>query len=240
MRPKEVIQVTAVSISIVWAVVLGIVLGAAHWTEPTSDWPPPKVLDNVLRITAEGETLGSAVLMKDGYVATNFHVLSAASTGMQVRTRNSDEGVEIQSALADPDTDAGIVRSGMRGGGLEFYSGPVPVGTTVYAAGYPLGGNLVVTKGNYMGPADFRSWIRHTAQTMNGMSGGAVLMQLEGNWVLIATMTGVNVQSVEGSPFGGPWGSSGMTVGVPFLGLSTPAKDHLALMQRSIDVETGE
>lgn len=72
---------------------------------------------------------------------------------------------------------------------LPLYHGQVPQGTLVFGGGYPLGWRLTITHGLWQGPimanSKYINFYRHTAPTMFGDSGSALIAYLEGKWQIV-------------------------------------------------------
>jgi serine protease Do len=154
----------------------------------------------VVRIVAEGSFVdpqygqqynaagsGSGFFISpDGIAVTNNHVVTGAAF-LQVYVNGEDEprnakvlGVSECSDLAVIDVD---------GDGypyLDWYDGDLAVGTTIYAAGFPLGVEEytlldgIISKADADGESDWSSVdsvIEHSADTLPGNSGGPIVTE---------------------------------------------------------------
>jgi len=154
----------------------------------------------VVRIVAEGSFVdpqygqqynsagsGSGFFISpDGIAVTNNHVVTGAAF-LQVYVDGEDQprnakvlGVSECSDLAVIDVD---------GGGypyLDWYDGDLKVGTTIYAAGFPLGVEEytlldgIISKADADGESDWSSVdsvIEHSADTLPGNSGGPIVTE---------------------------------------------------------------
>jgi len=100
--------------------------------------------------SAQSDTGSGVVLSGDGYLLTNNHVVSAASSGGTIRaTFNDGTSAAARIVGTDPASDLAVVkvaRSGLRAATLGS-SATLKVGDPVLAIGSPLGLSGTVTSG---------------------------------------------------------------------------------------------
>lgn len=94
--------------------------------------------------TCDLESSGSGVVVADGYVVTNAHVVAGSSSG-GVRVTGIAGQVDATVVLFDPALDVAVLHAPhLQGVALRFASSEPTRGTVGVALGYPGGGNLTV------------------------------------------------------------------------------------------------
>lgn len=139
--------------------------------------------------------LGSGVIIDDGLVLTNHHVIARAS---DIRVRTAD-GRELQAEVvgSDPKSDLAVLRLQGNTQGLRVIrlgdSSKVRLGEVVLAVGNPFGVGQTVTMGIVsakgradVGIVDYENFIQTDAAINPGNSGGA-LVNLRGELVGVNT-----------------------------------------------------
>lgn len=136
--------------------------------------------------------MGSGFLVKDGVVATNFHVIEGGFSA-SVKNVDSDSPVTVDGILAaDPDQDLALLKvSGLHGAPLPMATGKtVEIGERVYAVGNPKGLQGTFSEGIVSAKRSehSRTLVQITAPISPGSSGGPVLDK-DGAVIGIATAT---------------------------------------------------
>jgi Do/DeqQ family serine protease len=134
----------------------------------------------------ESTSLGSGVIVRDGYVLTNYHVVEAADA-IEVALADG-RATAAQVVGTDPETDLAVLR-------LPKTMGPLPVATlgsdatlkvgdVVLAIGNPFGVGQTTTQGivsalgrNRLGLNAYENFIQTDAAINPGNSGGALIDQ---------------------------------------------------------------
>ena len=155
-------------------------------------FPPEHVLQNVgrVRVNVEnGPTIGSAVHIRNDEWATAAHVLKNKYS-MYITSENAKPGANKHNTIMErklnSTTDSGYFRAGMIPPyPLTQFGRPPKRGTKVWAVGYAIGQGLMITEGRVMGINKRTGWITHTAASISGMSGGALLSCYENEWTLV-------------------------------------------------------
>lgn len=169
--------------------------------------------------------MGSGFIVKDGVVATNFHVIEGGSSAI-AKNVDSDKPLNVDGILAtDPDQDLALLKvTDLRGAPLPMATGkPAEIGQRVYAVGNPKGLQGTFSEGIVSAKRsdNSRTLVQITAPISPGSSGGPVLDK-DGAVIGIATATlkdGQNLNFAVGvdalaallagskgdvKPFGGP------------------------------------
>lgn len=128
-----------------------------------------------LLIKAEGVGNGSGFFVKENLIATNIHVVAAATSVsaelVETKTEFTVEGV----AAFDTKNDLVILKITGEGTSLPLGdSNSVESGDVVQVVGYP-GGKYKVTEGPIRSIRNSDKWIRMSLMTVAGNSGGPVL-----------------------------------------------------------------
>jgi S1-C subfamily serine protease len=155
---------------------------------------------------AQGAALGSGVIVNgQGYIVTNNHVVSGASSIQVMLANGSKETAQLVGA--DPSNDLAILKIAVPQGGLSVAtlgdSSQLKVGQEVLAIGNPLGDTQTVTNGivsalkrtvsEGQGGPTISNAIQTDAPINPGNSGGA-LIDLQGNVVGIPTLIAIDPQ----------------------------------------------
>ena len=140
---------------------------------------------------------------KEGYIATNFHVIGDMETGeicddIEIRGVNGDDSKTYTARVVaeDPDNDLAILKIEEMIYDIPYSIGNdiVDVAEKVYSYGYPLthmlGSELKYTSGEINGKTGFDGdprFLQHTATLQPGNSGGP-LFNVDGDIIGINTL----------------------------------------------------
>ena len=151
-----------------------------------------------------GAAIGSGVIVNSqGYIVTNNHVVSGATTIQVILSNGTKEPAQL--AGADPNYDLAVLKIAVPQGGLAVAtlgdSTQLKVGQEVLVIGNPLGITQTVTDGivstlkrsvsEGQGAPTIQNAIQTDAPINPGNSGGA-LVDLQGNVVGIPTLTAID------------------------------------------------
>lgn len=158
-------------------------------------FPPEEILQNVGRVrvdTKGGPTIGSAVYVRPGEWATAAHVIKNKYP-LYITSENGKAGVTKSNTITrralDSTTDSGYFKANVRARyPIGRWGHPPRRGAKVWAVGYAIGQGLMITEGRVMGINKRTGWITHTAASISGMSGGALLTCYDNEW----TVVGIN------------------------------------------------
>lgn len=165
-----------------------------------------KVKSAIVRVTNVGTGLGSGVTIRaDGYIVTNYHVVSGASSLTVTLADGHTVGAKLVGT--DPVDDIAVVKINASKLPTASFgsSGALVIGQTVLAIGNPLGIGTTVTDGivsalnrtvdeGQNGPRTTGS-ILHAVQTsaaINPGNSGGALVNLAGQVIGIPTLTAVD------------------------------------------------
>jgi S1-C subfamily serine protease len=173
------------------------------------------------RVVNQGN-LGSGVLIRDGYVLTNYHVVSAAT---EIAAQLTD-GRVVRAVLigSDPDTDLAVLKIDAADlpAAVIGEVGQLQVGDPVLAIGNPLGIGQSVTLGivsatgrRRLNISTYENFIQTDAAINSGNSGGA-LVDARGRLV------GINAAMLS------------RRIGAEGIGFAIPADVALDVMQQII------
>jgi serine/threonine protein kinase len=198
------------------ALLVGIVLllvavssGGEADTIAMSDETQAKVSESTIKIEAEGSFAypndtwrswigqGSGVILDDtGIALTSHHVVAGAGT-LQVQVGNEEEPYIARLLGSSECLDLAVID--IEGEGfatLNWYDGKIEPGLTIFAAGFPGGEEITLSRGLVTDPevsgetswASLNTVIEHDAEINPGSSGGP-LVTVQGN------MLGINYRS---------------------------------------------
>ena len=128
-----------------------------------------------LLIRAEGVGAGSGFFIKENLIATNIHVVAAATSVSAELVETKTEFIVEGVAAFDTKNDLVILK--IAGEGMPFPIGDndlLQTGDIVQVVGYPRG-KYKVTKSSIHSIRDSDKWIRVKIKTAEGNSGGPVL-----------------------------------------------------------------
>lgn len=133
---------------------------------------------------------GSGFFVAPDKIVTNMHVVS--SPGIIFAKLSDDETIWTVEGVTAFDIENDLVILKIAGEGVPLpigNSGAVKKGETVYAIGYPGGGDYKLTEGIIWNSRYKDRWIQTTAETARGNSGGPVLND-SGEVIGISTRVG--------------------------------------------------
>ena len=163
----------------------------------------PSIVEVYVTLT-QGAALGSGVIVDSrGYIITNNHVVSGATTIQVILSNGTKEPAQL--AGADANYDLAVLKIAVPKGGLSVAtlgdSTQLKVGQEVLVIGNPLGITQTVTNGivsalkrsvsEGQGAPTIQNAIQTDAPINPGNSGGA-LVDLQGNVVGIPTLTAID------------------------------------------------
>ncbi len=163
----------------------------------------PSIVEVYVTLT-NGAALGSGVIVNSqGYIVTNNHVVSGATTIQVILSNGTKEPAQL--AGADAAYDLAVLKIAVPKGGLSVAtlgdSTQLKVGQEVLVIGNPLGITQTVTNGivsalkrsvsEGQGAPTIQNAIQTDAPINPGNSGGA-LVDLQGNVVGIPTLTAID------------------------------------------------
>ena len=163
----------------------------------------PSIVEVYVTLT-NGAAIGSGVIVNSqGYIVTNNHVVSGATTIQVILSNGTKEPAQL--AGADAAYDLAVLKIAVPKGGLSVAtlgdSTQLKVGQEVLVIGNPLGITQTVTNGivsalkrtvsEGQGGATIHNAIQTDAAINPGNSGGA-LVDLQGNVVGIPTLTAID------------------------------------------------
>jgi S1-C subfamily serine protease len=163
----------------------------------------PSIVEVYVTLT-NGAALGSGVIVNSqGYIVTNNHVVSGATTIQVILSNGTKEPAQL--AGADAAFDLAVLKIAVPKGGLSVAtlgdSTQLQVGQEVLVIGNPLGITQTVTNGivsalkrsvsEGQGAPTIQNAIQTDAAINPGNSGGA-LVDLQGNVVGIPTLTAID------------------------------------------------
>src|SRR5256886_13410891 len=163
----------------------------------------PSIVEVYVTLT-NGAALGSGVIVNSqGYIVTNNHVVSGATTIQVILSNGTKEAAQL--AGADAAYDLAVLKIAVPQGGLTVAtlgdSTQLKVGQEVLVIGNPLGITQTVTNGivsvlkrtvsEGQGGPTIQNAIQTDAPINPGNSGGA-LVDLQGNVVGIPTLTAID------------------------------------------------
>jgi S1-C subfamily serine protease len=167
--------------------------------------PPDKLLKHlspsvvrIMAIDAKGEPIGQGsgfIVAQAGLIVTNYHVVKGANS-LALYYENGHK-LEVEGiAASDPDGDLALIKvKGALPGALPLAGPDLPtVNSTVYAIGYPLGVNNVISDGTVTGLRKDAAGVMliQTSVTISpGCSGGPLLNE-DGKVLGVATNYGQN------------------------------------------------
>ena len=219
---REVLPIAIVGAG---ALALGMTGALKREPEYACDYPSSEVVNSVYRVNMGGLTGGSAVLTAGGWYSAAHVVVNPGDLQIAPGTGETGDTRPIHSAQVDPESDAGYFQSPRAISGPLRWRLDVPKrGERVWSIGYPLGRDLTVTTGNVHGlTGDWNKerWLYHSAPSMSGMSGGAVVTcdSVRG-WELVGITSAIGA-----APQATPFGNIGNPV--PFMSYASTAQQHL-------------
>lgn len=101
--------------------------------------------ESVVVILNPKGSLGSGIYVTPDLILTNYHVIEGAQF-VEMKLRN---GLETFGKVVKSDVrlDLALVKVQARGKPVQFYSGPIQLGSTVEAIGHPRGLDFTITRG---------------------------------------------------------------------------------------------
>ena len=190
----------------------------------------------------EDRSLGSGfVLTKDGYIATNFHVVENAKT-ISVKFDGDDENYEAKLIGSDKRTDLALLKIDTKKNLVPMHIGNsenVEVGEWVLAIGNQFQLGQTVTAGiisaksrkvNILADSPFESFIQTDASINPGSSGGP-LINTQGQVI------GINTAIM--SPGQNVFGGQGFNIGIGFAIPINSAKKILLELKKNGQVVRG-
>lgn len=104
-----------------------------------------KRMEHVVVIHSPTGSIGTGFYVKPDIVLTNYHVVEGAEF-MEIKTHDGAEtfGKVVKS---DVRLDLALIKVQQRGKPVKFYSGSIPLGSTVEAIGHPKGLEYSITRG---------------------------------------------------------------------------------------------
>lgn len=184
-----------------WIVLIAFLLSgkqAGAESQDTYETVRPSVLQVLILDKASGtkSSFGSGFFAGDGYIVTNFHVISDLvfhPERHRAQYRNADdERGDLTLLYFDVINDLAVLRSDdYQGPVLEMAKQPPPNGGHVYAMGHPHDLGLSVVEGTYNGLLEDKliPRIHYTGSLNPGMSGGPALDKAN-------RLVGVNVSAM--------------------------------------------
>ncbi|MGF1644199.1 MAG: trypsin-like peptidase domain-containing protein [Thiotrichales bacterium] len=146
--------------------------------------PRNDVLGSVVRVVGDGVE-GSGVVVADGRVITAAHVIDEV-VDLQVNFDGIHRPARLLSVF--PDRDVALLAVDTRyARPLALLDRSPHVDETVWAVGYPLGGNQVATSGRFH--EEVRGDLHTSASVNHGQSGGALLVCENGRFVVAGMIT---------------------------------------------------
>ncbi|MCG8426881.1 MAG: serine protease [Chromatiales bacterium] len=102
-------------------------------------------MEHVVVVYTPEKSMGTGFYVKPDLVLTNYHVVEG-SKYVEIKTHGGEEtfGKVVKS---DVRLDLALVKVQQRGKPVEFYSGSIPLGSTVEAIGHPKGYEFSITRG---------------------------------------------------------------------------------------------
>ncbi len=158
------------------------------------DTPPEKVLDSIVRISGEN-TEGSGVVIAPDRVITAAHVVTAIRVPMV-----DINGVRRPASVSFINEAKDFALLEVSTGGqyvIPLRSRPMEPSDTVWAVGFPLGGEQVVNQGEFEGVIEDGT-LHTTASVDHGQSGGGLIACEDGRHVLAGMTTGFGAISAGG------------------------------------------
>ena len=163
----------------------------------------PSIVEVYVTLT-NGAALGSGVIVNSqGYIVTNNHVVSGATTIQVILSNGTKEAAQL--AGADAAYDLAVLKIAVPQGGLTVAtlgdSTQLKVGQEVLVIGNPLGITQTVTKGivsalkRSVSEGQSAPTIQNAIQTdapINPGNSGGALVDLQGNVVGIPTLTAID------------------------------------------------
>lgn len=138
----------------------------------------------LLKTEVGGQPLGLAsgvILLSDGYVATNAHVVDGAEVLQVVLSESGDNSKNAELRYYNAEADIAILKIDAKGlPAFDAGIGALPlVGERVFAIGNPRGLEHTITEGIVSGirELDGRNLIQHSAAISPGSSGGALISE---------------------------------------------------------------
>jgi hypothetical protein len=162
--------------------VLGAGLAQAEYCEV----PPDQVLSSIVRIEGEN-TEGSGIVVAPARVLTAAHVVMNISNPM-VRINGVQRPATVMFVNQSKDFALLEVSTGGRYV-IPLRQMPLEEADTVWAVGFPLGGEQVVNQGEYEGLIEDGT-LHTTASVDHGQSGGGLISCEQGRHVLAGMTTG--------------------------------------------------
>jgi len=149
------------------------------------DVPSDEILESILRVVGENPegnmVQGSAVVVSNNRVITAAHVVNDLDH-LNIRVGNSSRPAKViftssdrDMALLDVDT------SGLNA--IRFAQNGLNANDQVWAIGYPLGGNLTSSAGEFVKKLNPYK-LHTTAEVNHGQSGGGLISCNKGNYSL--------------------------------------------------------
>ncbi|MGF1547971.1 MAG: trypsin-like peptidase domain-containing protein [Thiotrichales bacterium] len=146
--------------------------------------PRTDVLGSVVRVVGDGVE-GSAVVVADGRVITAAHVIDDVAD-IQINFDGIHRPARVLSIF--PDRDVALLAVDTR------YARPIAlldrlpyIDETVWAVGYPLGGNQIASSGRFK--EEVRGDLHSSASVNHGQSGGALLVCENGRYAVAGMIT---------------------------------------------------
>lgn len=162
-----------------------LVLSAYMPAHAECDVPSDEILESILRVVGENPegnmVQGSAVVVAENRVITAAHVVNDL-THLNIRIGNSSRAAQI--IFTSTDRDIALLEvdtSGLQA--VRFAENRLNTNDQVWAIGYPLGGNLTSSAGEFV--KKLNSYKLHTTAEVNhGQSGGGLITCSDGNYTL--------------------------------------------------------
>ena len=168
--------------------------GAGSVSADYCETPPAAVLDSVVRITGEN-TEGSGVVIAPDRVITAAHVVTAMRVPMV-----DINGIPRPATVTAINEAKDFALLEVSTGGLEVVplrSTPMDEYETVWAVGFPLGGDQVINEGEFEGVIEDGT-LHTTASVDHGQSGGGLISCENGRHVLAGMTTGFGAINAGG------------------------------------------
>ncbi len=168
--------------------------GAGLASADYCEMPPARVLDSVVRISGEN-TEGSGVVIAPDRVITAAHVVTAIRVPMV-----EIDGIKRPAQVSFINEAKDFALLEVSTGGryvVPLRSRPLQPADTVWAVGFPLGGEQVVNQGEFEGVIEDGT-LHTTASVDHGQSGGGLIACEDGRHVLAGMTTGFGAISAGG------------------------------------------
>lgn len=169
-----------------WVVSLFFGLTGSSFASGYCAVPALDVLDSVVRV--HGHMVeGSGVVIAENRVVTAAHVIKDVSL-LNVSVGGVQRYAELISLL--PDRDLALLKvntMGQRPIPLNYL--PLEPLDTVWAVGYPLGGDQLASRGVFKGSHNNYGDLQTTASVNHGQSGGGLIACIEGQHVLAGVIS---------------------------------------------------